>query len=154
MTSFGTNSLKEFMTAQVKKMTHVSCDTHDSIIRHVNVLRHTLPPSRALSASLDHTTFILMQNMSSSMCSWNLTSLAWLLFKEVPLSRRSLSSSKAVLYSAASPRLSFPAYSSLHSLECSCREICTSLHVTSMYLTVWLHYSSYSQLLHECMSVS
>lgn len=133
--SLCSSSLDEYMRHEQrdKALTHHS---PDSIVSHVNVLRRTLPLSYALSASLNHTTFILIQNLSSSMSSWNLASLAWLLFKEIPSMRCSVSNSMAVLYGAVSPRLSFPVYSGLHNLECSCRTVCSSLHKTSTYLQV------------------
>lgn len=143
------NSLQEYMSEQVKETTHVSCHSPDSIASHVNVLRRTLPLCHALSASLSHTTFTLLQNLSSSLSSWNLGSLGWLLFRDIPLARHSLSSSLAVLYGAISPRVSFPVYSGLNSLECSCRAVCSSVHKTSTCLQVWHSYCRSN--MHACV---
>lgn len=129
------------MAEQVKMVPYVTCKSHDSIVRHMNVLRHTLPLCSALSASLQYTTLTLLQNLGNGMCSWSLTSLAWLLFKELPAARSSVTESVAISYKAASPRVSFPSYSSLHSLEHASRENCSSLHKTSTYLQVT--FSSY-----------
>lgn len=135
--SLCSSSLDEYMSRQIEGMTpHITCDSPDSIISHVNVLRRTLPLSYAFMTSLSHVSFTLNQNLTTSMSSWDLPSLAWLLFKEIPQTSVLIGSSMAVMYGAVSPRLSFPVYSWLHSLEFSCRTICSSLHDTSTYLQV------------------
>ena len=135
-TTLCSSSLDVYMSEQDKHPASITCNYSDSIISHVNVLRRTLPLSYALRVSLGHVTFILVQNLSSNMSSWNLASLACLLFKEIPLIRYSVSKSMAIAYSAVSPRLSFPVYSGLHSLECSCKTVCSSLHKTYTYFQV------------------
>lgn len=124
------------MTRKVKEVTHVTINSHKSIVRHVDVLRHSLPLSYAFRATQTHLTFTLLQNISSSISSWNLGSLAWLLFKELPQARDTLKRSMAVTYVAASPRVAFPVYSSLHTLESWSRDNCSSLHKTSTYFQV------------------
>lgn len=135
-TTLSSSSLHVYMSKQDKHPVNITCNNPDSIIAHMNVLKRTLPLSYALRASLSHVTFILFQNLSSNMSSWNLASLAWLLFKEIPLTRCSVNESMAIAYDAVSPRLSFPAYSGLHSLERSCRTVCSSLHKTYTYFQV------------------
>ena len=138
-TTLCSGSLDVYMSEQDKHPASITCNYSDSIISHVNVLRRTLPLSYALRVSLGHVTFILVQNLSSNMSSWNLASLACLLFKEIPLVKCSVSKSMAITYSAVSPRLSFPVYSGLHSLECSCKTVCSSLHKTYTYFQVCYH---------------
>jgi hypothetical protein len=129
-------SLDRYMRKQISEPIHIALNSADSIISHVNTIKCTLPLSHALKASLDHAAFVLIHSLSSNMSSWNLASLAWLLFRDTPSIKCSVSNSVAIAYGAVSPRVSFPAYSSLHSLECSCRTVCSYLHSTSTYLQV------------------
>lgn len=128
--------LDQHMSEQLKTTTRVTRDSHVSIVSHVGILRHTLLAANATEASLDHITFSLLQGLSTSACAWNITSLAWLMFKDLPAIRCALRGSMAISYGATSPQVSFPTFASLHSLECSCREVCSSLHLTSTYLQV------------------
>lgn len=129
--------LDNYMTEQVKDAVPVTTNSYESIINHVDILRHTLPVSWALKVSLKHATFSLLQNLSSNVCSWNLTSLASLMFRDIPMVRDALKRSIGIAYCAVSPRVSFPAYcSSLHSLEWSSRGECSALHETSTHLQV------------------
>ncbi len=121
---------------QAKDVAKVSSDSHKSIVSHVNALRHSLLLSAAVNATVKHTVFVLVQNVGCCMSAWNLNSLGWLLFMEIPFAKQVLERSTVIMYRAASPRVSFPVYSSLHCLEYSSRKSCSSLHNTSMYLQV------------------
>lgn len=131
-------SLDQFMFEQSKTAPHVTGDSHSSIASHLSTLNHTLLEAEATKISLAHVTFSLLQGLSTSMSAWNLTSLAWLMFKDLPAVRPALRHSIAISYRAVSPRVSFPVFSSLHSLECSCRDVCSSLHMVSTYLQVYI----------------
>ena len=131
------NVLDQHMSEQTKGIRGpVTTDCCKSIVAHIRTLRHSFFSACAMKASLSQVAFSLLQSLGSSTCSWNLTRLAGLLFKGLPLITSALRRSVAITYTATSPRVSFPVYSSHHSQESSCRELCSSLHNISTYLQV------------------
>ena len=128
--------LDRCLVEQAKDVAKVSIDSTQSILSHFNAIKYSLPLSDALSATIDHTAFVLVQNISITMSSWNLNSLGRLLFMEIPCTKQVLNRSASIAYNASSPRVSFPNYSSLHGLECSSRKLCSSIHSTSMHIQV------------------
>lgn len=128
--------LDKHMSGQNKTLGHVSKDFDASIIAHLCVLRHTQLVACAVRASLDHLTFSLLQNIGTTLCCWNLTVLARMLFKELTPIRCALKRSVILSYSATSPRVMLPAYASSHILESTCIDVCSSLHMTFTCLQV------------------
>ena len=116
--------------------TPVDINSYKSVLHHIDVLKHSLSLSCSLNASAKYISFTLLQSLSSSISSWNISNLAWLVFNEAPVITHALTRCVALLIYATSPKLSFPPCSSLHSLECAGRDVCTSLHETITFLKV------------------
>ena len=109
-----------------------------SIIRHINDIKYSLILCYACRVTVRHISFTLLQHLSCAFSSWQMDSLAYLLFQAIPVIRQAIARSKTISMCVASPQVLFPCYSSLHNIECAGRDTCVVLHQTNQYLKVIL----------------
>lgn len=109
-----------------------------SVLVHVEVMKRNLALCAALRAVTSHATSMLLQSIGSNLFHWNFAALAWLVTSEAPLLHQTIKTSVAMMLCVASPRVSFPGYSSFHSLECMSRALCVSLHDVAITSQVYI----------------
>ena len=107
-----------------------------SVLVHVEMVKQSLPLCAALRATTAHVTSTFLQNLGRNMFHWNFSTLAWLVTSVAPFLHQTIKKSIAMMLYVSSPKISFPGYSSFHSLECMSRGVCVSLHEVAMYLQV------------------